>query len=42
LFVANVLHPLDGLATWRLLNGDCRRGRCAMPMFLARAISAGF
>jgi hypothetical protein len=32
-------------AVGRLLNGDmchCRRGRCAMPMFLTRAISAGF
>ena len=39
LFIADLLHPVDGLAVERFLNGDVRhgRGRCgAVPVFLAR------
>jgi hypothetical protein len=37
--VTDLFHPVDGLAVEPFLNGDiphCRRGRCAMPMFLTR------
>src|ERR1700737_634118 len=37
LFVAHFLHPVDGLAVQRLLNGDVghrRSRRCAMPVLL--------
>src|SRR2546423_9115353 len=37
LFVADLFHPVDGLAVELLLDGDmshCRRGRCSMPVLL--------
>src|SRR2546430_17462027 len=39
LFVADLFHPVDGLAVELFLNGDVRHGRgCrgAVPMFLTR------
>jgi hypothetical protein len=39
LFVADLFHPVDGLAVELFLNGDVRHGRgrrSTMPMLLAR------